>query len=248
MQTMPVTIGSTVTYDIEICNQGNIDAYDIEVVDYIPTGMMVADPNWTAGSVTDEYFYTIPGPITSGNCMIIQMVTEVTSIPPSGSYINYAEISTAKDSNGDTPPDIDSTPDNDPGNDGPVEDDTTDNSNGDEDDHDPAEIAVIMVACQISTNSAVCPETALMLEEIGMDNVQWNWTGPNGFTATSKGFTIDPPIAGTYAVTVTDINGLTTTCEVETAIHPAMELTTVPTHLSCFNQKDGAIDLIITLE
>ena len=72
-----------------------------------------------------------------------------------------------------------------------------------------------------------------------------NWTGPNGFTAISKGFTIDPPIAGTYAVTVTDINGLTTTCEVETAIHPAMELTTVLTHLSCFNQKDGAINLTI---
>jgi len=34
-QSVPVTVGSSVTYDIEVCNQGTIDAYNIEVVDYI---------------------------------------------------------------------------------------------------------------------------------------------------------------------------------------------------------------------
>ncbi len=246
MQAVPVTIGSTVTYDIEVCNQGQIDAYNVEVVDYVPTGMAVTDPNWTVGSVANEYFQTIPGPITVGNCQTIKLVTEVTSIPTSGSYINYAEINKSQDSNGDSPPDIDSTPDNDPANDGAVEDDATDNTNGDEDDHDPAEIKVIMVACQIANNSFVCPETALVMEEIGMNNVRWNWSGPNGFTSTTQGVNINPPIAGTYAVTVTDNNGLTTTCEVEIGIHPEMTLTTSLTNPSCFKGTDGAIDLTVT--
>ena len=107
MQTVPVTIGSTVTYDIEVCNQGTVDAYNIEVVDYVPAGMMVTDPNWTASGITSEYFRTIPGPITAGNCETITLVTTVTTIPPSGSYINYAEISTAEDATGNTPEDID---------------------------------------------------------------------------------------------------------------------------------------------
>ena len=179
MQTVPVTIGSTVTYDIEVCNQGTVDAYNIDVVDYVPAGMMVTDPNWTASGITSEYFRTIPGPITAGNCETITLVTTVTTIPPSGSYINYAEISTAEDATGNTPEDIDSDPDNDPGNDGPVTDNITDNSKEDEDDHDPAEIPVIMVNCEISSNSTVCPETTLMMEEIGMGNTCLLYTSPS---------------------------------------------------------------------
>ena len=244
-QTVPVTIGSTVNYDITICNQGAVDAYNVEVVDYIPTGITVTDPNWTVGGTPDEYFQTISGPLVAGACTTINMVTTINSIPPSGSYTNHAEINRSEDVNGNNPPDIDSTPDNDPSNDGPITDDETMNANSDEDDHDPAEIPVVEVKCEVSSNSFVCPETALEIIEIGMDNQAWNWSGPNGFTASTKELTIDPPIAGTYFVTVTDINGLTSTCSILTGIHPSMSLTANLTNISCKDGADGAIDLTV---
>ena len=109
-QTVPVTTGSTVMYDITVCNQGAVDAYNIEIVDYIPAGMTVTDPNWTVGGTPDEYFQTISGPITAGSCTTINMVATINSIPASGSYTNHAEINASEDVNGDNPPDIDSTP------------------------------------------------------------------------------------------------------------------------------------------
>ncbi len=245
LQTVPVTIGSTVTYDIEVCNQGTIDAYNVEVVDYVPTGMMVTDPNWTTGSVADEYFRTIQGPITPGMCTTVQLVTTITAIPPNGSYTNHAEISTAEDVNGDTPPDIDSSPDNDPANDGPVTDDTVDNSSGDEDDHDPAVIPVVEVECEIASNSDLCPETPLMMEEIGMGNTAWSWSGPNNFSSTLKSNTIMPAVAGTYMVTVTDANGLTGVCQTEIGIFPVMTISTNLTNASCDTFADGSIDLTV---
>ena len=152
LQTAPITIGSTITYDIEVCNQGTVDAYNVEVVDYVPTGLMVTDPNWMASGLNpSQFFHTIPGPITPGTCQIVQLVATVVSPPaaPATTYVNFSEISDAEDVNGDSPPDIDSDPDNDPNNDGPVNDGTTDNTGGDEDDHDPAEIAFVLVECTI---------------------------------------------------------------------------------------------------
>jgi len=67
----------------------------------------------------------------------------VNSVPSNGTIANFAEISAAEDGNGNTPSDIDSIPDNDPNNDGPFQDNATDNANGDEDDSDPALISVV---------------------------------------------------------------------------------------------------------
>lgn len=41
---MPVQPSSD---SIEVINQGTVDASNIEVVDYIPVGMSLADTNWT---------------------------------------------------------------------------------------------------------------------------------------------------------------------------------------------------------
>lgn len=141
-QVTPVNIGDDVTYVIEVCNQGEYDAYNVEVVDYLPTGMVLNDANWAMG-FGNEAFYTMPGPIAVGACSQVNITTTITAIPSSGTYENFAEISEAEDLTGNNPPDIDSDPDNDPLNDGPVDDNTTDNSNSDEDDHDPAIISVV---------------------------------------------------------------------------------------------------------
>ena len=42
----PYYPGDEVTFDITVYNQGTLDAYDIQLADYIPTGMNLTDPNW----------------------------------------------------------------------------------------------------------------------------------------------------------------------------------------------------------
>ena len=65
-----------------------------------------------------------------------------------GQVINRAEITDATDTDGNTIPDVDSTPDDDIFNtdgesDDLDDDNVTDNTNGDEDDHDPAVLDVL---------------------------------------------------------------------------------------------------------
>jgi len=150
-QQVPVTIGSNVTYDIEVCNQGTVDAQNVEVVDYLPAGLTLNDPAWTLAANGNAY-QTIPGPIAPGTCTTIQITCTVAAFPSSGQFQNFAEISEAEDGDGNNPPDIDSDPDDDDSNDGPVTDDDTNNTNGDEDDHDPAIIPVVQPMCNVSNN------------------------------------------------------------------------------------------------
>jgi len=136
----PFYPGSDVTYLVTVFNQGSVDAYNIEVVDYIPNGMILNDTNWTL-SVNNQAYTTIAGPIVAGGSATVMVTMTIDpNAASSGSLTNYAEISSAEDENGEPRDDIDSTPDDDNGNDGPVTDGETNNGNGDEDDHDPATV------------------------------------------------------------------------------------------------------------
>ena len=41
------SVGDTVTWAITVFNQGTIAAADVNVIDFLPSGLEVADPNWT---------------------------------------------------------------------------------------------------------------------------------------------------------------------------------------------------------
>jgi len=82
------------------------------------------------------------GPIAPGASTTIDITFTITGIDP---ITNVAEIASAEDGNGNPGNDTDSTPNNDP-NDDPVTDDVTDGTNGDEDDHDIAELVPEFVA------------------------------------------------------------------------------------------------------
>jgi len=132
----PVNIGDDVIYDIEVINQGQADAYNVQVADYLPAGMTLNDSNWTLGGSTA--YTTIAGPIVAGTSTTVSITLTITDYPTNGGFENTAEISGAEDENGNPATDVDSTPDDTNGNDGPVSDGVTDGSNGDEDDSDPA--------------------------------------------------------------------------------------------------------------
>jgi len=152
----PYTPGDLVTFTITVVNQGDFEAYNVEVTDYIPAGLNLQDGAWTqTGSNARR---TIAGPLAAGATATLDITFEVDPAYAGSAIVNFAEISFADDDQdpSNTPPvDIDSQFDSDNTNDaGGAPDSPADNAtmgNGmgapgstmavtDEDDHDPAMI------------------------------------------------------------------------------------------------------------
>jgi len=145
----PYTYNTQHTFRIEVFNQGNVAAYNVEIGDYIPAGYTFIggmNPLWTiAGSTAST---VLAGPILPGASTTIDIVL-VFGMTEGGNteWINYAEILSAEDEDGNNPLDADSNPASDspyerqviPG--GPYDNVVTGGGSGvneDEDDHDPA--------------------------------------------------------------------------------------------------------------
>lgn len=139
-QPIAASLGSPATFTITVYNQGTVDAQNIVITDYIPAGMELRDTDWT--QVGNTATYTIAA-LAAGASIDVDITLGLVS-PVNNPMVNRAEITAAEDSTGNTPPDRDSTPDPTPDNDGEEVDDDTSNTNGDEDDADPAELGVLL--------------------------------------------------------------------------------------------------------
>ena len=123
-------------------NQGDLHATGINLVDFIPSGLDLADSDWTE-TATGDATIAVPGVLAPGDSVSV----DVTTVVVDGSDLeNFAEIAAALAATENGAPlvladgspilDIDSIPDaND--NDASV-DDEVNNAGGDEDDHDGA--------------------------------------------------------------------------------------------------------------
>ncbi len=150
----PYAYGDTLTYTINVYNQGGLTVTNIDVYDSIPCGLTYIVENDTEWALTGSIATaTIAGPIASGGMVPIEMklVIGQCGTPAYDNYYNQAEISGFRDEDGNVPTtnDIDSTPDDEIGNDGtPVDNEINENGNagGDEDDHDFEDIEICDVA------------------------------------------------------------------------------------------------------
>ena len=126
--------GESVTFTITVFNQGQVNATNILVSDYVPNGLTLNDGNWTLSGSTA--IYNTPIALVTGGSQTIS-ISFIVDGTLTGSLTNRAEIST------DDGTDIDSTPDETNGNDTFSGDNNT-GGNGidDEDDNDPATITV----------------------------------------------------------------------------------------------------------
>ena len=117
-------IGNEVTYEISIMNQGNVAASQIDIVDYIPCGMTLSPSSsgWTI-DIDDYANTTIAGPLSLGasTSVFITLIIGDCAME-TGFRNNAAEIAGANDPSGPAG-DFDSSPDKNPGNDLPGEDD-----------------------------------------------------------------------------------------------------------------------------
>ena len=135
-------------------NQGEVDAANINLIDFLPSGLTLADTDWT-GTTAGDATINIPGPLAPGASTSVDITTQVVD----GSDLqNLAEISGADPvgadgevlvlANGAVVPDVDSIADAING-EAPI-DDEINNVGGDEDDHDGA---ILTLATTTTTNT-----------------------------------------------------------------------------------------------
>ena len=122
----PFSYGSTVTFNIEVKNQGSLDATDVEVADYIPEGLTLV-PSATWMQDVDTARLVTAFALAAGDTEVLSITFTIDEDFAGTTIDNVAEISAARNVLG--LPDEDSTPGNN-GNDDP-EFDTDDEENDD---------------------------------------------------------------------------------------------------------------------
>lgn len=217
-----VTRDELLRFNMIIVNQGLVTASEIEIVDYIPEGLLLEDPNWVMGSsgngivtayhLMNETNGRLPqGGLKPGDTLEILINMRVNPNSPAGIIVNRAEISNAL--NEDLVADEDSEPDSDFLNDaGGVVFENSDGSSthfdleglDDEDDADPAGIIIVdlerSIACRCLDN-ATNGDNGQFLDQLSFRSVSgdsWFIFDVNGLYSASSA---PPPAAPTPFVT-----------------------------------------------
>ncbi|MBI1298716.1 DUF11 domain-containing protein, partial [bacterium] len=222
-QPASVEPGDDVTFTLTVFNQGTVDAFNIEVVDYLSADLQLSPVdtnNWTAdGSNVVKQIASL----AAGQQATLNIVLRVSADFRGDELINWAEISKGDDDTNpnNTPPvDIDSTPDktnqNTPGEQTGtfVDDEVGQNgkTGGDEDDHDPAIITVDQLPAILVTKTLETPNPVSVGAEITF-SIRITNTGPTTI--------VTLPLSDTYeAEFITFVRGIpphdrATTGEVE---------------------------------
>ena len=112
----PYYPGSMVTFDIEVFNQGGLDAYDIQINDYIPTGLTLSDTDWSLSGSTATMVNEIPV-IAVDDSETVTITFTIDASFQGSAIINDAEIAfaTAIDNSGVNTVDEDSEVNNNSG-------------------------------------------------------------------------------------------------------------------------------------
>lgn len=147
-------LGDQVEFAIDIINQGGMVARNVEVVDYIPSGMTLAsiDKNKGWSIVDGNAYYTLNEDIQPEETKRIFITLLINEGYTNDEFINYAEISGAQTEFGTDANDVDSEADSNVSNDsGGVPFQSTDNQVDDEgtideDDHDVAMVRIFDLA------------------------------------------------------------------------------------------------------
>ncbi|WP_374759626.1 beta strand repeat-containing protein, partial [Emticicia aquatica] len=247
-QSLAIMPGSNVKFTISIFNQGTVAAKNIQVIDYIPTGMTLNDASWTATSGGATLNSSIAN-LAANSSTTVEITLRVNADYTGTLLVNTAEISSAKDQNGNSVDDIDSTPDANNGNQtGEVspqmkDDITNENgkSGGDEDDHDYANIDICQVKLAINPNTVIPVSCyggnngrATVAASGGQTPYTYLWSN-GATTATVNNFTV-----GTYSVTVTDSRGCYATATVTITQPTKLTASAVGVNVKCYGGNDGS--------
>ncbi len=214
----PFVVGQIAMFDVVVYNQGNIAAYNIELVDYINAGFRLNTDNplgWV--SVNDSIAtYNYAGPLMPLESDTIRVELVVQPGAMDMDLDNFIEVIAADDDlddSNDPPVDSDSDPDQDPDNDDNINDEI-DNPN-DEDDHDGADVMVFDLALRKEMdNPRTVNEgdlvrfniTVFNQGDIAASNIVVHDYLPSGYTFNDySGNWIGPDINGYYSTTINEV-------------------------------------------
>ena len=184
-QSSNVKVGDLVKYILTVKNEGTINATQINVKDKLPAGFDQADANWAlTGNPFELRLITPIASLSAGNSIDIAVTLRVLA-GSTGTLTNNAQIFMAKDGNGNTVKDVDSTPDN--------------GYNNGEDDESSATVTVGTVptttcaAPSIGTSQSICVGGQATLTATGCNGTT---TWSNG--ATGASITVNPAATTNY--------------------------------------------------
>ncbi len=135
--------GDVIRFNVTIYNQGNTNAYDVKISDYIPVGLKYNTALNTAAATGNANDWQadstlLVGSIPVGQSVTVGIILGVNHGALDTILVNKSEIlfATAVKGSGIMTPDVDSQADNNPNNDIVGGDDILNNGRNDEDDHD----------------------------------------------------------------------------------------------------------------
>ncbi len=133
----PYAPGSDVTYEITVCNQGSLDAAQIQITDYIPEGMSLSanDVNGWTGNTAGPVNKTIASLPAYGPCVSTQIILTIDADFTGASLSNNAAITADNGDDIDSDPDVYELPDD-------YDDDNNLGEKDGGDDEDPALITI----------------------------------------------------------------------------------------------------------
>ena len=216
-----VSRNQLLTFSIRIYNQGLLPAKEIELVDYIPEGLILEDPNWSIHSIENgikkAYFVLseqngkLPaGGLQAGDSLFTSVQLRVDPTQPAGVIVNRAEIYRAVNKGNIIDDDSNADDDylNDPG--GIVFNDSDGSSANpdplaspeDEDDADPAGIIIVdleRTAPCTCLDNATSPDDGQFIEVLSFRSISndiWYIFDVDGLYNSISSFPLIPFVTG----------------------------------------------------
>jgi len=261
-QSQVVSESSPVDFTITLENQGLVDAGEVELIVYIPNGLILNDSDWILSTNPGLSGYsvatTINSMLTAGSTDMIDVSLLVDNGATPGDLVLLAEVASATETNGTLAEDIDSTPDMDPFNDaGGALDTPSDDTrsgdgsgtpgdtlaSGDEDDHDPEEVTISApIEVSIIKEDAICGENGSASIEVIGGTAPYTYQWSDGFALGDRS---DLP-SGNYSVSVTDSNGFTGVGELTILAPPPVDLVITETCERTTGGSDAVLDYSVS--
>ncbi len=195
----PIVPGGIIVYDIMVENQGTLDAYEVQVSDYLPSALILSDDRWEVVEGKAQLKELIPY-IAAGETVTVQAIFVLDPEFVGTTVINNAEIASAKTASLTAAIDIDSTPDSETGDVPDESDDDLGQIDGN-DDYDPAEVCVLRIDGPQNVSVSSCQSQT----SIDADFADWIASFEGGGCQTTGSFITEvsaPPACG-GEVTVT---------------------------------------------
>ncbi|MEL6122195.1 MAG: dockerin type I domain-containing protein [Bacteroidota bacterium] len=217
------SIGDTATFEIQVSNDGTVEAYHVKVQDRLPAGLSFL-PDINAGWDPDEMTYEV-GRLLPGERVVVPINLLVDGSGGSIDLVNSAEIiNGSNNSDNDSPAfDTDSSPDNDV---------------PEEDDQDDAEITVIENLCASTFDVKLvqepsCPgEKTLIYPVVSMSNgaMTYRWRYNGDVISREERLFINPGEVGPGAYELTAIDQMGCVGVMSIRVEPVVD-----ERFGCFN-------------